>query len=163
MNMDVQPAFQVASISADSSPFEPAHTIAITTTATTTATAFSTLTVTEIQTATSVVENTFPTSACAAALEVNAAVEGNVATSSLDEEEYAETLSLANEEDTTVAPRDEYIVEEQTPAAPTELLQDIFEPSSPALEEASVVEQSSNDDFCVLDRIFESLSLQCAA
>jgi hypothetical protein len=165
MNMDVQPAFQVASISADSSPFEPPHTIAITTTATTTATAFSTLTVTQVQTATSVVENTFPTSACAVGPGVTAAVEDNVAPSSLDEDEDEDAGSflLANEEDATVAPLDEYIVEEQTPAAPTELLQDIFEPSSPALEEASVFEQSSNDDFCVLDRIFEPLSLQCAA
>jgi hypothetical protein len=149
MNMDVQPTFQVASISADSSPFEQVHTIAITTTATTTATAFSTLTVTEIQTATSMVETALPTSAFAAVQEAAAIVE-----------EVAAPMSSVGEEDFTVAPLAESVAEEQTPAAPTEPLKDIFGPSSPAVEAPSVIEQSINDAACMLDPIFET---QCPA
>jgi hypothetical protein len=149
MNMDVQPTFQVASISADSSPFEQVHTIAITTTATTTATAFSTLTVTEIQTATSMVETALPTSAFAAVQEAAAIVE-----------EVAAPMSSVGEEDFTVAPLAESVAEEQTPAAPTEPLKDIFGPSSPAVEAPSIIEQSINDAACMLDPIFET---QCPA
>jgi hypothetical protein len=149
MNMDVQPTFQVASISADSSPFEQVHTIAITTTATTTATAFSTLTVTEIQTATSMVETALPTSAFAAVQEAAAIVE-----------EVAAPMSSVGEEDSAVAPLAESVAEEQTPAAPTEPLKDIFGPSSPAVEAPSIIEQSINDAACMLDPIFET---QCPA
>jgi hypothetical protein len=167
MNMDVQPAMQVASISADTSPVAAVHTIAITTTATTTATAFSTLTVTEIQTATSMVETTFPTSAPAVAQE--AAVVAEDVTSSVSS---ADEIDLAFKGDSTVpaineSSADEISVEEETPAAPTELLQDLFDLSSSVAQEvssfSSAGEQSSNNNQCMLDRMFETLSLQCAA
>jgi hypothetical protein len=157
MNMEVQPAMQVASISADSSPLESVHTIAITSTATTTATAFSTLTVTEIQTATMVVETSFPTSASAVAEEAAMLVEDITSPVVL-----ADEVDLAVEDDATASTLTESsavepTVEEETTAAPTELLQDLFDPSSPAAEEAS------NDNLCMLDRIFQASSLQCAA
>lgn len=152
MNMETASTTQVASISAESSLSEPVHMLAVTTTATTTATEFSTLTVTEIQAATSVQKVIVPTSECAAALEDVADVEGIV--SVVDIEDVDSTVSAVEKTDASLSEEVSDMISSASESLVAPSVEDLT--SSPVIP----AKAQTTTDVCVLEPIF---SAQCAA
>jgi len=170
MNMRTQPQqLQMASIEAESSLQQTVHTIAFTTTATTTATSFSTLTVTEVQTATSVHEVVAPTSGCHVAEEpmLIATDDTSPAHSSIPEEAQVakpvfekelDNASVVLEEVLEPAEQDSAPVAEQTDFSRSPIAEESNSAPSLALEDTILA-----DGICLSNPIFLTPSLQCAA
>jgi hypothetical protein len=169
MNMGTQPQLQMASIEAESSLQEPVHTIAFTTTATTTATSFSTLTVTEVQTATSIHEIIVPTSSCSVAEEPMLIAEDGTspALSSTSEEVQAAEPVFEKEVDNTPTVLEEVQESAEQDSAPVE--DKTNSSHSPIFEEPKSAQNLGPEDtiladgICLSKPIFLTPSLQCAA
>ncbi|EAT90674.2 hypothetical protein SNOG_02462 [Parastagonospora nodorum SN15] len=169
MNMGTQPQLQMASIEAESSLQEPVHTVAFTTTATTTATSFSTLTVTEVQTATSIHEIAVPTSGCSVAEEPMLIAEDGTspALSSTSEEVQAAEPVFEREVDNTPnvpeavqepAEQDAAPVEDQTNSSHSPIFEEPKSASNLGAEDTLLA-----DGICLSNPIFLTPSLECAA
>lgn len=169
MNMRKQPQLQMASIEAESSLKEPIHTIAFTTTATTTATSFSTLTVTEVQTATSIHEIAVPTSGCSVAEEPMLIAEDDIspALPSTPEEVQAAEPVPEEEVDNTYTVLEE--VQEPTEQGSAPVEDQANSSHSPIVEGPKSAPNLGPEDailadsICLSNPIFLTPSLQCVA
>lgn len=169
MNMRKQPQLQMASIEAESSLKEPIHTIAFTTTATTTATSFSTLTVTEVQTATSIHEIAVPTSGCSVAEEPMLIAEDDIspALPSTPEEVQAAERVPEEEVDNTYTVLEE--VQEPTEQGSAPVEDQANSSHSPIVEGPKSAPNLGPEDavladsICLSNPIFLTPSLQCVA
>jgi len=165
MNMNNSTTSQVPTIAADTSTVELVHTVAFTTTATTTATSFSTLTVTEIQTATSMQETVLPSS-ISASLVADVAEHVVPPMPSVDSQSAEEMDAASQEEKTTNFPANEELL------FSVEAVSVITEESSKPADASSVAsspfsastDEPSLDGFSVLENIFSQAPLSyCAA
>ncbi|KAL5114348.1 hypothetical protein ACEQ8H_007785 [Pleosporales sp. CAS-2024a] len=184
MHMGTEPKLHMPSITADDSPLEAVHTVVVTTTATTTATSFSTMTVTEVQTATSIHKVVLPMTECAVTQATAAAIlDGTSSVSPAAFEEAHAVSSPSIHVEVEELPTTETIQEEKDLVAlpVPEKLQETLEQDSAPIEDhaqashATIIEHvdmtaqmvsedaTSTPEFCAAEPGYIFPSLLCTA